>query len=69
MKEPTYGSQTYGGITFSGLLGIIFIVLKLLDKIEWSWVWVLAPFWIPPAIVLILFVAILAVTYIRDLRS
>lgn len=28
------------------VLGIIFIVLKLIGLIEWSWVWVLAPFWI-----------------------
>lgn len=28
------------------VLGIIFIVLKLVGLIEWSWVWVLAPFWI-----------------------
>ena len=37
-----------GGNTMSigTVLGIIFIVLKLIDLIEWSWVWVLAPFWI-----------------------
>ena len=28
------------------VLGIVFIVLKLIGLIEWSWVWVLAPFWI-----------------------
>lgn len=27
------------------ILGLIFIVLKLLDVIAWSWLWVLAPFW------------------------
>lgn len=42
-----------GGIGFCGLLTIVFIVLKLLDVIEWSWVWVLAPMWIPVAIVLL----------------
>ena len=43
-----------GGIGFFGLLTIVFIVLKLTGFIDWSWWWVLAPFWIPWGIVLIL---------------
>jgi hypothetical protein len=39
-----------------GILGLIFVTLKLCDVIDWSWVWVTAPFWIPLAI-LLLFVA------------
>lgn len=35
----------YSGIGFSGLLGIVFIVLKLTGVINWSWWWVLAPLW------------------------
>ena len=34
------------GIGFTGLLTIVFIVLKLCHVIEWSWLWVLAPIWI-----------------------
>jgi len=33
-------------IGFAGLLAIVFITLKLLDVITWSWVWVLAPIWL-----------------------
>ena len=40
-----------GGIGFAGLLGIVFIVLKLTGVITWSWLWVLSPLWIPFAIV------------------
>lgn len=36
-----------GGIGFTGVLTIVFVVLKLLGKIDWSWVWVLSPLWIP----------------------
>ena len=36
-----------GGIGFMGLLQIVFIVLKLVKVISWSWVWVLCPTWIP----------------------
>lgn len=39
-----------GGISFCGLLTITFIVLKLTGIITWSWVWVLAPLWIPACI-------------------
>lgn len=45
-------SSSGGGISVLGLLGIVFIVLKLVGVIAWSWWWVLAPFWIPLAIVL-----------------
>lgn len=40
-------------INFGGLLGIVFITLKLCHVIGWSWWWVLAPFWIPFSIWLI----------------
>lgn len=39
-------SNTYLGVGFSGLLTIVFIVLKLVGVINWSWVWVLSPMWI-----------------------
>ena len=29
-----------------GILTIIFIVLKLTDNIDWSWIWVFSPIWI-----------------------
>ena len=32
--------------SFSAILTLIFIVLKLTGNISWSWVWVLAPLWI-----------------------
>ncbi len=30
-----------------GILGLIFITLKLTGVIGWSWWWVLSPFWMP----------------------
>lgn len=36
---------TTSGIGFCGLLGIVFIVLRLCHVIEWRWVWVLSPIW------------------------
>lgn len=47
-----------GGIGFTGLLTIVFIVLKLLGIITWSWFWVLSPIWID-AILVVLLLAVL----------
>lgn len=47
---------TSNGIGFTGLLTIVFIVLKLVGVISWSWVWVLAPFWIPLALIFAFFI-------------
>ena len=37
-----------------GILGLIFITLKLTGHIAWSWLWVLSPFWIPVSIVAVI---------------
>lgn len=42
-----------GGIGFFGLLGIVFITLKLCGVIDWEWWLVLTPIWAPMAIALI----------------
>jgi len=44
------------GIGFTGLLQIVLITLKLLDKITWRWVWVLTPTWIYAIIFILLVV-------------
>lgn len=51
--EKNNGSA--GGVGFTGLLTIVFIVLKLCGVINWSWVWVLSPIWIV-AILITIFV-------------
>ena len=48
------GSGKSGGLGVSGVLTIVFVVLKLVGVIDWSWVWVLAPLWIGAAIGLLL---------------
>lgn len=46
-----------GGIGFCGLLAIVFIVLKLIGLISWSWLWVLAPIWIPVVLSIVYLIA------------
>ena len=46
-------SSAAGGITFTGLLQVAFIVLKLCHVIDWSWWWVMAPTWIPIGMIIL----------------
>jgi hypothetical protein len=36
-----------GGSGIFTILLIVFVVLKLSGLVDWPWIWVLAPFWIP----------------------
>ena len=38
-------TSSSGGVSFLGLLAVLFIGLKLGGVITWSWWWVLAPLW------------------------
>ncbi len=42
------------GLNTLSVLQIIFLVLKLTQLIDWSWLWVLSPLWITIIIVVIL---------------
>ena len=45
-------SSSNGGLSFSGALQIVFIVLKLCKVINWSWWVVLIPIWIDLVIII-----------------
>lgn len=61
-------NKSTGGISFYSLLGLLFIGLKLGGVITWSWWWVLAPIWIPIALVIITLVIISIIIYYTDIR-
>lgn len=46
----------------SGMLLILFLTLKLVGVIDWSWWWVLSPLWVPFVLVLLL-IALTAAVY------
>ena len=48
-----------GGLGIVSVLTIVFIVLKLLGVIKWSWIWVLSPIWISAVIAVAVFSVIL----------
>ena len=62
-------SSTTGGIGFTGLLLLTFIVLKLTDVIAWSWWWVLSPAWIGAAIVVVVLILAVILALIGAITS
>lgn len=58
-------SSSSSGIGFTGLLTIVFIILKLIGKITWSWVWVLAPLWISAIIAIIILAIIFVIMVLK----
>lgn len=58
---------SFGGLGFGSILTIVFIVLKLLKVISWSWLWVLSPLWISAAIaILVLIIAAIIIKCCGD---
>lgn len=52
------------GLGLCDVLAVVFIVLKLIGVIDWSWWWVLAPVWIPVIIVVIAYIVISIVDWV-----
>lgn len=65
MNEHKNNTGAAGGLSFYGLLTIAFIVLKLTGVIDWSWLWVLAPAWIPAAIAIAVILVVLVVVLVE----
>lgn len=43
--------ENNGGVGIGAVVLVVFIVLKLVGVIDWSWWWVLSPFWIGLAVI------------------
>lgn len=64
-KESTQPVSASGFLIVG--LQLIFIVLKLIGTITWSWLWVLAPTWIYIGLVLTIYFVLLLIAVIMDL--
>jgi len=63
------GSQQSSGVGILGLLGVVFVTLKLCGVIDWSWWWVTAPFWGVFAFILGVFLVAFAALLSRELLT
>lgn len=56
-------------IGFSGILFIVFLILKLTNVIAWSWWWVTAPLWITIALNILIIISIVLFKFIIHRRK
>lgn len=61
-------NNSSGGIGFLGLLGIVFVTLKLCGVIDWSWWWVTAPLWGGAILALILLSLVFVCAVALDIK-
>lgn len=54
---------------FLMILALMFIAFKILGYIDWEWMWVLAPIWIPLAIGAFIFIDILIVCLVLQVKE
>ncbi len=64
--SSTNSSSSSSGISFTGLLTVLFIGLKLCGVIDWSWWWVLSPTLISFAIALVVLVVASVLLYLAE---
>ena len=64
MMDKNISVNSAGCLSFSSLLTIVFIVLKLTHVIEWNWIWVLSPLWIG-MIIAVLIIAIALIVFFK----
>jgi hypothetical protein len=55
-------SSSSSGIGFCSLLTIVFVTLKLLNKIDWSWWWILSPLWISFLMLIVILIVVSLIT-------
>ena len=48
------------------MLGVAFVVLKLMGYIDWSWWWVTAPFWGSIALLLVILATVSFITLVVE---
>lgn len=56
------------GLGFIDALTLIFITLKLIGIIDWSWWWVLSPIWITLLIAIIIVIIVVIISEILNRR-
>ena len=61
MSSSSKSSSSGGGVGIPTVIQIVFIILKVVGVIKWSWFWVLSPTWISILVVILVFLIFLIV--------
>ncbi len=56
------------GLDLSEVLLVVFIILKLTGFIQWSWLWVLSPLWIPWCIGILILIVLGIFFFVRFIK-
>lgn len=67
MARKIKQNSSGGSLKFSVAVGVVFIILKLANVIDWSWWLVLAPIYVPALIIFLFFIG-LVVHLLRQQR-
>ena len=52
------------GVPLGTVLFVVFLVLKLLNKITWSWWWVTSPLWISAVLTVVVLAVVATVAFL-----
>ena len=62
-------SRNSGGVSSFTVVLIVFIILKLVGVIDWSWWWVMSPLWISLILGVVILIVSTICCYIKLLRE
>ena len=66
MKENRLVTVVCATVTTLVGLGLLFILMKILHLVSWSWIWVASPFWIPILIIVVSVMIVLTTAGFHD---
>jgi hypothetical protein len=66
IKDHKTQKETVVGTGFLPLLSLLFIALKLLGIIGWSWWWILSPLWLP---IVIIFLGVILLVFLSEIEK
>ena len=67
MEDTKRVTVNFGGI--GTILAIVFMILRLTGNIDWPWIWIFAPIWIPLALVLLIYIVMGIALLIEVIRG
>ena len=60
--------QVNKGIGLPGMIFLVFLTLKLLGEIDWSWWWITAPLWGSFVIAFVFIIGIVVIDVIKNYK-